>query len=104
MATDAIVVDPGPDFAKTPAQTVAVLRRLDAVVALGRPVLLAISRKDFIGAVDSPPPRQRDAGTLRRSVTGSTAVRRSCACTTSGRCATTSRCGRRCGHVTSIRR
>jgi dihydropteroate synthase len=61
---DAIVLDPGPDFAKTPAQTVAVLRRLDAVAALGRPVLLAVSRKDFIGALTQRPPRQRDAGTL----------------------------------------
>jgi dihydropteroate synthase len=61
---DAIVLDPGPDFAKTPAQTVAVLRRLDAVAALGRPVLLAVSRKDFIGALTQRPPRQRDPGTL----------------------------------------
>jgi dihydropteroate synthase len=61
---DAIVLDPGPDFAKTPAQTVAVLRRLDALTALGRPVLLAVSRKDFIGALTWRTPRQRDAGTL----------------------------------------
>jgi dihydropteroate synthase len=46
-----LLVDPGPDFAKTPAQTVAALRGLDAVLDLGRPVLLALSRKDFIGAV-----------------------------------------------------
>jgi dihydropteroate synthase len=59
-----IVLDPGPDFAKTPAQTVAVLRRLDAVRALGRPVLLAVSRKDFVGAVTGRPPRERLAGTL----------------------------------------
>jgi dihydropteroate synthase len=59
-----IVVDPGPDFAKTPAQTITVLRHLDAVVALGRPVLLAISRKDFIGALTQRRPRERDAGTL----------------------------------------
>ena len=61
---DAIVLDPGPDFAKTPAETVAVLRRLDALTALGRPVLLAVSRKDFIGALTGRTPRQRDAGTL----------------------------------------
>jgi dihydropteroate synthase len=64
VALEGVVVDPGPDFAKTPAQTVAVLRRLDEVVALGRPVLLAISRKDFIGALTQRTPRQRDAGTL----------------------------------------
>ena len=64
VALEGVVVDPGADFAKTPAQTVAVLRRLDEVVALGRPVLLAISRKDFIGALTQRTPRQRDAGTL----------------------------------------
>ena len=61
---DNIVLDPGPDFAKTPAQTIAVLRRIDALVALGRPVLLAVSRKDFVGALTRRPPRQRDPGTL----------------------------------------
>jgi dihydropteroate synthase len=59
-----IVVDPGPDFAKTPAQTVEVLRGIDQVRALGRPVLLALSRKDFVGAITGRPPRGRLAGTL----------------------------------------
>jgi dihydropteroate synthase len=59
-----IVLDPGPDFAKTPAQTIAVLRRLDALHELGRPLLLAISRKDFIGALTGRRPSERDAGTL----------------------------------------
>jgi dihydropteroate synthase len=64
VAEEQIVLDPGPDFAKTPAQTVAVLRRLDAVLALGRPVLLAVSRKDFVGALTGRGPRERGAGTL----------------------------------------
>jgi dihydropteroate synthase len=64
VAADAIVLDPGPDFAKTPAQTVEVLGRLDAVVALGYPVLLAVSRKDFIGALTGRRPAERGAGTL----------------------------------------
>jgi dihydropteroate synthase len=59
-----IVVDPGPDFAKTPAQTVAVLHSLDRLAALGRPVLLAVSRKDFVGALTARAPRDREAGTL----------------------------------------
>jgi dihydropteroate synthase len=59
-----IVLDPGPDFAKTPAQTVAVLRRLDVLHALGRPILLAASRKDFVGAITGRGPREREAGTL----------------------------------------
>jgi dihydropteroate synthase len=61
---DSIVVDPGPDFGKTPAQTIEVLRHLPALVALGHPVLLAVSRKDFIGAITMRAPRARAAGTL----------------------------------------
>jgi dihydropteroate synthase len=59
-----IVVDPGPDFAKTPAETVATLRCLDEVRALGRPVLLAVSRKDFVGAIAGRAPGARLASTL----------------------------------------
>lgn len=64
VADDQIVVDPGPDFAKTPAQTVAVLQGLEQIAALGRPVLLALSRKDFVGAATGRAPRHRAAGTL----------------------------------------
>jgi dihydropteroate synthase len=59
-----IVVDPGVDFTKTPAQSVQLLRDLRAVVDLGHPVLLALSRKDFVGALTGRPPAGRDAGTL----------------------------------------
>jgi dihydropteroate synthase len=64
VAFEQLMVDPGPDFSKTPAQTVAVLRALPALHALGRPVLLAVSRKDFVGALTGRPPRARLAGTL----------------------------------------
>ncbi len=64
VAPEQIVLDPGPDFAKTPAQTVAVLRRLDLLTALGRPLLLAVSRKDFLGAITGRGPRERGAATL----------------------------------------
>ncbi|HEY7076876.1 MAG TPA: dihydropteroate synthase [Solirubrobacteraceae bacterium] len=64
VAFESLLLDPGPDFAKTPAQTVAVLRRLESVRALGRPLLLAVSRKDFVGAITGRAPRERGAGTL----------------------------------------
>jgi dihydropteroate synthase len=65
VGEDQIVVDPGPDFAKSPAETVSVLRDLPRLVEeLGRPVLLAVSRKDFVGALTGRPPRERLAGTL----------------------------------------
>ena len=59
-----LIVDPGPDFAKTPAESVEVLADLKALHALGRPVLAAISRKYFVGAVTGRPPHERLAGTL----------------------------------------
>lgn len=65
-----MIVDPGPDFAKTPAQTVAVLRHLRDLRPLARPILLAVSRKDFVGAMTGRPPRQRLAGGLAAIAAG----------------------------------
>ncbi|HEX6457798.1 MAG TPA: dihydropteroate synthase [Thermoleophilaceae bacterium] len=64
VGDEQIVLDPGPDFAKTPQETVDVLRRLPELQALGRPVLLAVSRKYFIGAITGREPEDRLAGTL----------------------------------------
>jgi dihydropteroate synthase len=46
---DQIVLDPGIGFGKTLAHNLALLRRLNELVALGRPVLIGASRKSFIG-------------------------------------------------------
>jgi dihydropteroate synthase len=59
-----LVLDPGIDLAKTPAESIDVLRRLPELAGLGRPLLLAVSRKDFIGALTERPPAARGAGTL----------------------------------------
>jgi dihydropteroate synthase len=59
-----LILDPGPDFAKTPAQTVTLLSEVARLHELGRPLLMAISRKDFIGALTGRPPRERLPGTL----------------------------------------
>lgn len=64
LTPEHVILDPGPDFAKTPAQTVDALRGLPALARLGRPVLLALSRKDFLGALTGRGPRARLAGTL----------------------------------------
>jgi dihydropteroate synthase len=64
MHPEQLLLDPGPDFAKTPAQTVAVLRRIEVLHELGRPLLLAVSRKDFLGAITGGGPRERGAATL----------------------------------------
>jgi dihydropteroate synthase len=59
-----LIVDPGPDFAKTPEQTIRLLTDVERMHELGRPLLMAVSRKDFIGALTGRPPRERLAGTL----------------------------------------
>lgn len=64
LREEAVIVDPGPDFAKTPAQTIELLRGVSRLHDLGRPVLMALSRKDFIGALTGRSPRERGAGTL----------------------------------------
>ena len=64
MHAEQLVLDPGPDLAKTPADTITVLRALPRLAGLGRPVLLAASRKDFVGALTGRSPRDRLAGTL----------------------------------------
>lgn len=64
VGPQSVVTDPGPDFAKTPEQTVEVLRHLSEVVALGHPTLAAVSRKDFVGALTRRRPAARGAGTL----------------------------------------
>jgi dihydropteroate synthase len=59
-----IVLDPGIDMGKSPAESIEILRRLPELGGLERPLLVAISRKDFIGALLDRPPSGRDAGTL----------------------------------------
>jgi dihydropteroate synthase len=52
------------DLGKTPAQSVELLRRLPELAVLGRPILVAASRKDFVGALTGRPPADRLGGTL----------------------------------------
>ena len=64
LEAEQIVLDPGIDIAKSPAESVELIRRLPELAALGPPLLLAVSRKDFIGALTEQPPAARDPGTL----------------------------------------
>jgi dihydropteroate synthase len=64
VAFEQLMLDPGPDFSKTPAQTVEVLRALGSLADLERPILLAVSRKDFVGALTQRGPLDRLPGTL----------------------------------------
>jgi dihydropteroate synthase len=66
---DHLVVDPGLGFSKGPEHDLALLAHLDRLRALGHPVLVAASRKRFLGHVlagsegTPPPARERDAAT-----------------------------------------
>lgn len=54
-----IIVDPGIGFGKTQRQNLEILRRLEELKILGRPILLGSSRKSFIGWVLDLTPEQR---------------------------------------------
>jgi dihydropteroate synthase len=50
VAVEQIAIDPGLDFDLSPAQNLEILRRLGELRALGLPLYVSLSRKDFIGA------------------------------------------------------
>ena len=59
IARDRIVIDPGIGFAKTAEQSLELLRRLPELGSLGRPILVGVSRKSFLGAVTGEDNPQR---------------------------------------------
>jgi dihydropteroate synthase len=61
---DGILVDPTHDFGKNTRHSLELTRRLDELVATGWPVLVALSRKDFIGETLDLPSGERLEGTL----------------------------------------
>ncbi len=61
---DGILIDPGHDFGKTTRQSLQVTRQLSALTQTGWPVLVALSRKDFIGETLDLPVDERLEGTL----------------------------------------
>jgi dihydropteroate synthase len=67
---ESLIVDPGIGFGKTAEQNLELLRGLDALRALGRPILLGASRKSTIGKVLDLPADQRLEGTLATTALG----------------------------------
>ncbi|MGW9053491.1 dihydropteroate synthase [[Kitasatospora] papulosa] len=69
VTPERLVIDPGLGFAKDAAQDLALVAHLDRLRDLGRPLLVAASRKRFLGHVLAaegaapPPARERDAAT-----------------------------------------
>jgi dihydropteroate synthase len=60
---DNIIIDPGIGFGKTREQNLEIVSRFNELRALGRPLLLATSRKSFIGLTLDLPPQERMEGT-----------------------------------------
>jgi dihydropteroate synthase len=64
-----VLLDPGIGFGKTDEHNLELLRRLDEIAAIGRPVVIGTSRKGFLGRVGrTPPGADRIAATLATNV------------------------------------
>lgn len=64
LPREQIVVDPGIGFGKTIAHNALIVRRLDFLNLLDRPVLFGASRKRFIGSILDRPVQDREIGTV----------------------------------------
>ncbi len=66
---DRICIDPGPGFGKTASQTMELVRNLQEFVHLGYPVMIAVSRKSFIGsAYHIDDPLERDQASAQEAL------------------------------------
>jgi dihydropteroate synthase len=68
IAEERICVDPGIGFGKTPDQNLELLRRLDELGTLGRPVLVGVSRKSTLGKILGDATTGTVAGSLAAAV------------------------------------
>lgn len=64
-----ICIDPGPGFGKTPKQTIELMRNLHELVHLGYPVMVAASRKSYVGyAYKVDAPHERDVASAAEAL------------------------------------
>jgi dihydropteroate synthase len=68
VAETRILLDPGIGFGKTVAHNLELLRRLEVLVGLGRPVVIGTSRKSFLGRLTGREVDDRIAGTIATNV------------------------------------
>jgi dihydropteroate synthase len=64
IPVERIAVDPGFGFGKTLEHNMSLLKHLDAIAVIGRPVVLGVSRKGFIGQITGRPRNQRAVGSV----------------------------------------
>jgi len=68
IAEQRVWLDPGIGFGKTLEHNLELLRRLDEIVAIGRPVVIGTSRKSFIGKLTGKAEKERLPGTIATNV------------------------------------
>jgi dihydropteroate synthase len=68
VAEERIVLDPGIGFGKTTAHNLELLRRLDELTGLGRPIAIGTSRKSFLGKITARAVEDRIAATIATNV------------------------------------
>jgi dihydropteroate synthase len=68
ISEDAICIDPGIGFGKTGEHNLSLLRHLDAIVAVGPPVVIGVSRKRFLGSIIGDAERARAVATAAANV------------------------------------
>ena len=68
ITLDRLVVDPGHDLNKNTLHSIEITRRLEEIVAIGLPTLVAVSRKDFVGETLDAAKQDRLEGSLAAAV------------------------------------
>ena len=68
LAEERVWLDPGIGFGKTVEHNLELLRRLDEIAAVGRPVVVGTSRKSFLGKLTGRPEHERLPGTIATNV------------------------------------
>ena len=68
VSEERVTLDPGIGFGKALEQNLELLRRLDEIAAIGRPVLVGTSRKSFLGGLTGREVDDRLAGTIATNV------------------------------------
>jgi dihydropteroate synthase len=68
VAEERIMLDPGIGFAKRLEHNLELLRRLDELTTLGRPIVIGTSRKSFLGRITGREPDDRLPGTIATNV------------------------------------
>jgi len=68
LARETLAVDPGIGFGKTVEHNLCLLARLDALKAPGRPVVVGVSRKSFLGKLTGRDVAEREAASLAAMV------------------------------------